>query len=162
MRKPSLLLFTLLALLALTGWAYLSQSAPVAAQSTHTSSTLGKPAPTGPVGVPAIHPRTTTAPAGTPAFTTADVEQLVKNTPMPKDMASWNPVIIRVTFLTSLQVSALLKDNTGVPDERLLCYVEMQGTFSFPTPSGTGVTFQRGFEVFDAHSGNLLMSGGLI
>jgi hypothetical protein len=164
MRKPTLLLFTLLALLALTGWAYLNQSSPAIAangSSTVNNTVLPPPASDKAPGVPAIHPRTTTANPATPAFTKADVEQYVNNNPMPRDLAPWHPVIVKVVFATSLQVSTMLGESTGVSDTTLLCYIELQGTFSFSAPDGTPVTYQRGFEVFDAHTGNLLMSGGL-
>ncbi|SRR5579885_1433563 len=165
MRKPSILLVTLLALLALTGWAYVAQSDPaVAANGTNatSNSVLPPPASGGSIGVPAIHPRTTTADTTTPAFTTTDVEQYVSNNPMPRNLASWHPVIVNVVFTSSLQVSTMLSgESTSVPDATLLCYVELRGTFSFPAPDGTAVTYQRGFEVFDAHTGNLLISGRL-
>jgi hypothetical protein len=73
------------------------------------------------------------------------------------------PSVVRVAFLTSAQVSALLGgESTGVPDDTLLCYVELQGNFTFPSPQGTTQTFTKGVEVFDAQTGNLLMDGGLV
>jgi hypothetical protein len=164
MRKPSILLLALLVLLALTGWTYLDHSAPaVAAQSSSIASNnaLSSPASAGTLGIPAIHPRTTTADAATPAFTRSDVEQFINNNPMPRILGPWKPVIVKVMFSTSLQVSTMLGENTGVPDATLLCYVELQGTISFASPDGTPVTYQRGYEVFDAHTGNLLIVGGL-
>jgi hypothetical protein len=44
-------------------------------------------------------------------------------------------------------------------DETLVCYVELTGNLEFPAPSGT-VTYHKGYELFDAHTGNLLMAGG--
>jgi hypothetical protein len=69
--------------------------------------------------------------------------------------------VIKVEFLMSQQLSQLLGgENTGLPDNTLVCYVELQGTFTFHTPSGSTVTYSKGVEVFDAHTGNLLIAGG--
>lgn len=115
-----------------------------------------------PTGAPAIRPRTTTADASTPAFTVADVEQYVTTNSLPHALPTTvRPTIVKITFLTSQQVSTLLHTTTGLPDATLLCYVELQGSFTFAGPRGTTTpTFSTGFEVFDAHTGNLLISGG--
>jgi hypothetical protein len=82
---------------------------------------------------------------------------------MPENRASGSPVIVTsVAFLTSQQVSANLNgESTGLPDNTLLCFVEMRGTFTFAGGLGSLVTYSRGYELFDAHTGNILMAGGL-
>ena len=51
--------------------------------------------------------------------------------------------------------------STGLPDDTPLCYVELTGDFTFSGPPGAEPHFARGFEVFDAKTGNLLLAGGL-
>ncbi len=56
--------------------------------------------------------------------------------------------------------------NTGLPSTKPLCYVELKGNFTFsgpPSPNhpqGTTVTHNTGFRVFDAKTGNLMLTGG--
>ncbi len=119
-----------------------------------------------PIGAPAIVPHLdarSTGPTSTaPAFSTADVVQYVKTHPIWRNIASCaTPTAVRVEFLTSQQVTSLLSgESTGMPDGALLCYVQMRGTFTFAGSSGKTVTYHTGYEVFDAHTGNLLMAGG--
>ncbi len=114
------------------------------------------------LGLPAITPRNTAVGASTPTFTTDDVVQYVHAHPMPDaSLSGPKPVITRIAFLTSREVSTRLKgESTGVPDDTLLCYVELSGTFTFSGSSGVTVTYHTGVEVFDAHTGNLLITGG--
>ena len=81
---------------------------------------------------------------------------------MRRNLAAGAPTVVRVEFLTSKQVSTLLGgESIGLPDDALLCYVGLQGSFAFPGPQGPTVTYPRGVEVFDAWTGNLLISGGM-
>ena len=69
---------------------------------------------------------------------------------------------VNVQILTSLQVTTLLKgESTGLPDQTLLYYVDLHGTFTFAGPDNISATYLHGYEVFDAHTGNLVMWGGL-
>lgn len=123
------------------------------------------------VGSPAIKPHLTTnsspssasSTAEKPTFLASDASAYVTTHPMWRNLAAWaTPTVVKVAFLTSKQVSALLGgESTGMPDNALLCFVELRGSFSFAGPTGVTVTYSTGFEVFDAHSGNFLMSGGL-
>jgi hypothetical protein len=62
----------------------------------------------------------------------------------------------------SKQVTTLLNGaSTGFPVDYLLCYVELSGTFTFSGPKGATATYHRGIEIFEAHTGNFLMGGGL-
>jgi hypothetical protein len=67
--------------------------------------------------------------------------------------------------MPSQQVSILLKgESTGVDDTSLLCVAELQGNVVFvhSAPGAvTSLSFTHVYEVFDAHTGNLLMWGGL-
>jgi hypothetical protein len=124
------------------------------------------------VGSPAItpHPTTTSSSArsGTstfdsPTFSASDASAYITTHPMWRNLAVWAPpTVVQVAFYSSKQVSTLLGgESTGMPDNTLLCYVELRGTFTFAGPNGTTATFSTGFEVFDAHTGNFLMAGGL-
>lgn len=116
---------------------------------------------TAPVGEPAIIPRFGPTHVG-PTFTASDASAYVVSHPMWRNLAPWMPPTVeRVAFLTSKQVSALLHVTTGLPASTLLCYVQMQGTFTFAGAAGTTVTYHTGFEVFNARTGNFLMAGGL-
>lgn len=114
------------------------------------------------VGAPAIVPRLSSDLAG-PAFSTSDAASYVTSHPMWRNLAPWSaPTVEKVEFLTSQEVSAILSDeSTDMPSNALLCFVQLKGTFTFGNPSGTTITYHVGFEVFDAHTGNFLMAGGL-
>lgn len=151
--------------LALVGWIGVSQSntdAAVVPTSASVAYMHGLPA-SRLFGSPAIPARTINAGPTIPAFTVTDVAQYVSTHPMPRDIASGaKSTIVGIAFLTSQQVTVLLRgESTGLPDDALLCYVELHGTFVFPGPAGVTATYLRGYEVFDAHTGNILMAGGL-
>ena len=74
---------------------------------------------------------------------------------------------IEILRRTPVTLTALLRGlpeawttSTGLPDDALVCYVELRGALTFAAAPGVTLTFQRGYEVFDAHTGNLLMWGG--
>lgn len=113
------------------------------------------------LGLPAITPHGTVS-SNSAAFTTNDVVQYVGTHLLPDATISGSkPVIKKVEFLTNQEVSMLLGgESVGTSDNTLLCYVELQGTFTFYGPRGAQVTYHIGIEVFDAHTGNLLITGG--
>lgn len=137
-----------------------------ASSSSSTGPGASATASTAPIGAPAIVPRASAASTGptstAPAFSTADVVQYVTTHPIWRNLAPWaTPTVVQVEFLTSQQVTSLLSgESTGMPDGALLCYVQLRGTFTFAGSSGKTVTYHTGYEVFDAHTGNLLMAGG--
>jgi hypothetical protein len=74
-----------------------------------------------------------------------------------------NPVVVSVQFMTAQQASAQLGgESMGVSDSPRLCLVYVSGTFQNtwgPVGPGTPVPpFTQGWMVFDAHTGNLLVS----
>jgi len=117
-----------------------------------------------PLGSPAIRP---TRPieqltANAAAFTIEDVKQYVSTHRPAMSTGAQGYTITRAEFLPSRQVNMLLNGaRTGVEDDRLLSYVELRGTFSFTGPRGITVSYPRAVEIFDAHTGNLLVAGGL-
>jgi hypothetical protein len=97
-----------------------------------------------------------------PRYSEVDAIQYVTAHPMPRNHAgsAEHPTAVVARFMTIAQVSALIQGgSTGLPDDALVCYVELQGNFIFPGPDGPGPTYHRGYEVFDAYSGNLLLFG---
>lgn len=168
MQKTPVALLGLFILMVLTSFVGFALVSPAAASGSNRANIAAVPSPTAAtpeegIGIPAIHPQSNTVDPSTPAFTAADVEQYINNTPMPRNLAAnIKPVIVKIEFETSREVSALLSgESIGVPDDTLLCYVELQGTFIFTRPDGSTITSQKGFEVFDAHTGNLLVAGTL-
>jgi uncharacterized protein YceK len=119
-------------------------------------------------GAPGIQPTLVTANVSStsPRFTRADVVQYVHSHRMWRNLAMDMPgtqVVSTVNFTTSGAVSVLLHGaDMGLPDATPVCYVELQGTYSFAGPQGNVSTFHKGFEVFDSLTGNLILAGGLL
>lgn len=163
-RLLSLSLISLLALLVVAFGVMITRPTTDVSHAQQLSNSAVQTGSLGPnaLGLPAITPRNKAVSASTPTFTTDDVVQYVHAHPMPDaSLSGPKPVITRIAFLTSREVSILLKgESTGVPDDTLLCYVELSGTFTFSGSAGVTVTYHTGVEVFDAHTGNLLITGG--
>ena len=141
-----------------------SSATALAAQGSFaaTSARTSHPSP----GTSAISPRLGAFSASEAAFTYDDVIHYVSTHPIPQAHLVNGPLTVtKVSFLMSQQVSALLKgESTGVADNTLLCLVEFQGDIVFinGAPGTTQpLSFSHLYEVFDAHTGNLLMAGGL-
>lgn len=157
MRKSWVGMLCLLALLFLIGWALGIGPKAVSVHAAPAGGNTGFGRPTGNV---AISPQLGVTASG-PSFTAAEAAQFATTHRMWHNMSSAQSHVVSVQFLTSQQVSQLLGgESTGLPDSTLVCYVELQGTFTFPAPSGATVSYSKGVEVFDAHSGNLLIAGG--
>jgi hypothetical protein len=110
-----------------------------------------------PTGRSAIKPTL----SGVPSFSLNDARTYAESGRIPIGVAR-NVHATDAKFLTSAEVSQRLDGaTTGLADDAPLCFVEMQGDFTFAGPSGATPHFTRAFEVFDAKSGNLLLSGGL-
>src|SRR5258708_31985413 len=112
------------------------------------------------LGIPAIKPQSSLATSGGARITKADVVQWVSTHQTDNQVAGTpSATVISVEFLTSKQVSTRLHgESTGVPDDILLCYVRVHGTFETNPPQGVpAVVYHDGYLVFDAQTGNLLM-----
>lgn len=119
-----------------------------------------------PRGVPAIHTRQNVSVAE------PDVLQFVQNHPIPKiaEVAPRSQISRVDCSQTAKSVATLLRGkNIGVRDETRICYVEIKGQFSVSAPPSArnpgaqqsrNLRFDTSFEVFDARTGNLLLSGG--
>jgi hypothetical protein len=115
--------------------------------------------PTAPQGSPAITPHL----PGTPSFTLDDVRQFVASQKVLKlANRDLTPRLMRADFMDSGKVSVALNGaTTGFPPGYMLCLVELQGPFSFTGPPGATAVYPRGVLVFDATTGNLVITGGL-
>jgi len=112
--------------------------------------------------MPAIQPRASLASSTGPHFIEADVRAYIAtHRPGFTVPSTPNPVVITVQFMTASQVSTQLQgESMGVPDDTLLCLVRVLGEFrnTYVPLGATPKTFTRGVMVFDAHTGNLLIS----
>ncbi len=115
-----------------------------------------------PLGAPSIAPRNQC----TPSFTVQDVLDYEHAHPFGNmRMASiGHPKVTKVLFITSAQASQRLGgESIGLADDALVCFVELDGAYRFSPPLGAGdVREHTGtmHEIFDAHTGNLIISGG--
>lgn len=127
------------------------------------SATQGKTY-TLPSGVPAIRLRTSPASTSIPAFTLQDAIDYVSTHPVPRAKLLASIVVTRGAFMTDGQLALLLHgESTGLPSSTIVCYIEFHGDVQFLNgPPGTTPRFSKGYEVFDARTGNLLMWGGLV
>jgi hypothetical protein len=112
------------------------------------------------LGLPAIAPRNDC----TPSFTAQDVLDYEDAHPFATKGAEpvGKPKIIKVWFITSAEASGQMHgESTGLSDDALVCYVEFYGTFRTGFAPGVKPTERTGAatQVFDAHTGNLLVSG---
>ena len=132
------------------------------------------PLPKGPVSYPAIPAQ---QPQGAPAIRPAkgnlsseEVRQYLTSNAAPagiKGMA--NTSISRADCGQTIgKVSETLPGKSlSLPSDMPVCYVELTGNFSWytpPTPQaprGNSLTFHTAFQVFDAKTGNLMVTGAL-
>lgn len=117
---------------------------------------------TGPLGIPAIHPRPAAANAAGARFTEGDVRQYVaSHRPRNTVAGTSTPTVASVQFLPSAQVGAILHTTTGEPDSSLMCLVHVSGSFQItdvPLGAHPSPVYHDGVLVFDALTGNLLIS----
>jgi hypothetical protein len=114
------------------------------------------------LGAPAITPRNDCA----PSFTVQDV--LDYENAHPFATMRTEPVgkltITKIWFITSAEASGQMHgESIGIPDDALVCYVEFYGTFRSYAPIPGSKPAERtgtAAQVFEAHTGNLLVAGG--
>jgi hypothetical protein len=118
-------------------------------------------------GSPAIQPRWPATTGTTPGFTVDDVAQYTKLHGFAggPTASGDQPAITKVMFIGAGEANMLLGgEDVARPDDYLVCYVELSGPFllsGMSVPPGVKIpTVQTAFEVFDAHTGNLLVFGG--
>lgn len=127
------------------------------------NGTPQNPQSSGSPGAPAIVPRT----QGSPAFTADDVKIYYQSHSFSAGptVSGAAPTITSIRFITSQQAQALMHGEfVGLPASAMVCYVALHGPFyptlvSVPPGQTLPATVDNGFEVFDAHTGNLLLWG---
>ncbi len=123
----------------------------------------------GPVGVPAITPYLNPDNPELPTFTAADASAYVLNNPPMGFQKITGESVTSVEFMTSGQANTMLNTNIMLPATKVVCVVELSGTFQLPpAPSanipgthlpitgGPQYTFSTVYEVFDGITGNLM------
>ncbi|MBF6613503.1 MAG: hypothetical protein IVW55_10285 [Chloroflexi bacterium] len=114
-------------------------------------------------GAPAIKPHTKNAGPDTPAFTEDDVRQFASTLSKGLgriDVVGAMPNIDKIQFLTTaaLQAQSAEAVSLQTASDTLLCYVVYSGDFAVHSPMGLSpISYKHAMQVFDAHSGNLLM-----
>ncbi len=116
-----------------------------------------------PRGAPAIRPRNAPDDPATPTFTTHEVAASVRAHPIADRVRPETAVTVaRVEFLPRRAFPQRYPQLRPLaPDEALLCVATLRGTFRVPAPpllraQGTPRTTDIAWQVFDAHTGNLL------
>jgi hypothetical protein len=109
--------------------------------------------------VPAIRPRAGITAPETPAFSAQDVQQYIAKNPLHgKIGAAGATNVVKIEFLTAQAVDTMLNTTTApLPADRLLCVVELSGSFVTsgpPRQNASVTTYKTAYIVFDAHSGN--------
>jgi hypothetical protein len=129
-----------------------------------------QPSPRHPVSFPPVRPPTGLAavrvsrPGQVPGFTAAEAQAYaIAHTPGTTVVRGRQ--VARTTFLTAAQLTVALRGAaTGLPADTPVCYVVLNGRFSFVGPPLPGhkqavLHFPYALDVFDARTGNVLMSG---
>jgi hypothetical protein len=114
------------------------------------------------IGLPGIKPHPGVADPMVPAFTAQDVTRYFATIPNYGRFDSSTPTsVIDVQFLTAQQAEATLRTTLApTPADRLVCVVKIDGTFISTGPPGARpTTSATALIVFDAHTGNILVSG---
>ncbi|HLG65101.1 MAG TPA: hypothetical protein VKY19_24420 [Ktedonosporobacter sp.] len=116
-------------------------------------------------GIIAIRP---TLANGNARFTAADVRAYFQAHPTPPQMSlapGHTAKILSIDFITSKEASQRMKgESVGLPDNALVCYVQLSGPFllgMISRPPGTKPIppSDTATVVFDAQTGNILVSG---
>src|SRR5579875_856850 len=119
-------------------------------------------------GSPAITPRFKQCVAKTAsghAFTTADVVAYLNKDGFAPLAPGAHMKILTIQFVSAAQASKLMAgESVGRPDDALVCYVSVEGPFlvanMIHVPKGAKIPPAKyGHEVFDAHTGNMLLWG---
>src|SRR5579871_4813587 len=144
------------------GGSAVANSKPPAPPPTHKPFQISQPYLP---GSPGIKLRTAPNTSG-PAFTQADVTTYFQKYGFLPLAPGAHLQILTIQFVSAKQASQLMDgESVGRPDDYLVCYVKVQGPFlltGIPVPpeaKKVPTTARYGDEVFDAHTGNLIVWG---
>jgi len=119
--------------------------------------------PTPAVGIPAIPAKS--VPAGQVGFTDADARSWVQSHPVAGSLPKLSHLdkVLSVQFLLEQSTAPLLYgERIGNDPARMLCLVMVSGDFAWSTPEKKQVVrYPLAAEVFDARTGDFLLSAGL-
>ncbi|HEU5327838.1 MAG TPA: hypothetical protein VFU78_07080 [Thermomicrobiales bacterium] len=110
----------------------------------------------GPAGVPAIQPSLPYGSALTPRFTSQDVAQYARRHPHPQAVGGAR--VESVEFLSGGTLRRWYTWASQLPAQRLFCLVTWTGAFRVGAAGSRPAAGSRAWQVFDATSGNLLLS----
>lgn len=114
-----------------------------------------QPVNLGSTGVPSITPRIKNAGPTTAAYTADDVIAYNKKHPEGDTDTSKPYWVEKVDFLTPKDLKAKYgRTITSRPDDTVICFVTIRGTFSFPLDQR--LKSDVAYQIFDAQTGNLL------
>jgi hypothetical protein len=147
MRHRARLLFWLVALLSVGSCVLLSNQAVVA----------GRPGPSlpPPPGAPAIRVTPSTTP------TCQQVRGFYTTHHVWRNVSQEGGKVASIEFLKAADAEMRLHASTGLPASAVVIFVTLNGTFVFSGPAKATKTYPYAFELFDAATGNLVLTGGL-
>ncbi len=102
--------------------------------------------------------------AGPVPFTQDDVTQFVRTHRLARSVGDLSQLKVEsLELLTAREVSTRLQNvSTGLPDNARVAFAIIRGPIYYTGPPGSKpVAFERTYALFDAGTGNLLMSGTL-
>jgi hypothetical protein len=114
--------------------------------------------PKRPVGIQAVSVR----PGASPPFLAEDILNYLKSHRLPKISISSDQLVINsLDFITNAEASKRLRGAaTGLSDNELVGFTTFSGRLATSgPPGGKNAVSDRGYAVFDAGTGNLLMIG---
>jgi hypothetical protein len=103
------------------------------------------------------------SPGPTP-FTQGDVTQYVRTHQLARSIGDLSQLKVdSLEFITAQEVTIRLQGaSTGLPDSQRVAFAIIRGPLYFTGPApGKPVAFESAYALFDAGTGNLLMSGTL-
>ena len=101
---------------------------------------------------------------GLAPFTKEDITQYVRTHRLAKTVGDLSQLQVEsVEYITAREVKNRLRGvSTGLPDKQRVAFAIIRGPVYFSGPPGSKpVAFDRAYALFDASTGNLLMSGTL-
>lgn len=110
-------------------------------------------------GLPGLQPSVSagSASAARSSFTTQEIASYVAAHPAVKTQGGSPVSVTNVSFLTTREVNSRLNTDLYLPQEQLLCLVQISGNITIgAVASSSGRNINTAYEIFDAHSGNLL------
>ncbi len=110
----------------------------------------------GTAGVPAIQPSLPYGSTLTPRITRQDVVMYARSHPHPQAVGAAR--VESVEFLSGGALQRWYIWATQLPAQRLFCLLTWTGTFRFGASGSRNAAGGRAWQVFDAASGNLLLT----